>query len=94
MRRHKPGDLRSLLGLLGDLRQLPVTVLVRKEVSGFWGLESVKGPLCHGPLGFPLLSTVILLGSEGGLQFIVSEIRIFKDNSQSLLLHTQTEDGG
>jgi hypothetical protein len=66
----QPRDLGASLGLLRDLRQLAVAVLlVEQGVGGDlrW-LQAVERPLRGGPLCLPLLSTVILLGGERGLR--------------------------
>jgi len=62
-----PCNFSSSLGLLSDLRQLPIAVLVIKDAGSLPGLKTVKSPLSMSPLGFSLLFTVIFLGGECGL---------------------------
>lgn len=62
-----PGDLRAPLGLLRDLRQLPVA-LVAEEAGGVRRLEPVQSALRQRPLRLPLAPPVVLLVGEGRLE--------------------------
>uniref|UniRef100_A0A804RJF2 Uncharacterized protein n=1 Tax=Zea mays TaxID=4577 RepID=A0A804RJF2_MAIZE len=71
----QPRDLGAPLGLLRDLGQLAVAVLVveQRAGGGLRRLEPVQRPLRGGPLRLPLLPPVVLLGGEGGLHTHVEE---------------------
>lgn len=63
-----PCHLSPPLGLLGDLRKLPVTILVRKHVvGGLRRLKTMEGPLSCGPLSLSLFFSIVFLCSKGSL---------------------------
>ena len=62
-----PCNFGSSLGLLSNLRQLSVAALVIEEISSFWCLETMQGPLSKSPLSFSLLFSIIFLGGKGSL---------------------------
>lgn len=62
-----PCNFSSSLGLLSNLRQLPVAVLVIEDAGSLRWLKTVKSPLSKSPLGFSLLFAVIFLGCKCGL---------------------------
>lgn len=70
-----PCDFSSPLGLLSNLRQLPVTVLVIEERRCFRWLKPMKGSLRVGPLSFPLLLTIVFLGRESSLNKVKKEMK-------------------
>uniref|UniRef100_A0A7C9DM50 Uncharacterized protein n=1 Tax=Opuntia streptacantha TaxID=393608 RepID=A0A7C9DM50_OPUST len=63
----KPCNLSPSFGLLSNLIELPVAVLVIEESRrSLWCLEPMESPLSMSPLSFPFLFTEVLLGGEGG----------------------------
>lgn len=63
-----PSNLGTPLGLLSNLRQLSIAVLLIEDASSFWRLKSMQSPLSKSPLSFSLLFSIIFLCGEGSLQ--------------------------